>query len=396
MYKLLLRRSSTHFTLLLFGKILSSVVFIYLARLLQPASFGEVVLYLTYINLGTLLADFGLIQWYQKHSHLLSKKKHIHAVLSGRFITLLVTIPVLSLLLFLTASFSFQISMLLIFTLLPEALLSIFDGYYFSEKKPLKVSGKLLIRNVLFVMGLFLISKNVSHLNLYVLYLVSSLLTLIWYLPYQYLVDWKFSLSQGIETLRQSSRYALLIFTSFAYARGDSLIIQYSLGPSFLGLYSAAYRYLDALSLAPTALAQNLFHISANKNAVSKNNLMKITLAMLVAGVAISSIMYLNANILTTVMLGSEYQAAQPLVQIFSFVLVLFFINSPLSTVVQSSDIFKSFLPWGIINTVGNIALNILFVPVFGIVASAWIMLLSEISGLIINLWFVRKTYHET
>lgn len=396
MYKTLIKRSSSHFFTLILGKLISTAVFIYLARTFTPSELGNVVLYLTYISLGTLLADFGLNQWYQKTRHFFSKESQIHDILSGRFLTLLIAIVLLTVVIYLTKSFSMITSIILMITLLPEALLSVFDGYYFSEKKPLKVSGKIVLRNILFLIGLLALPNLQNMDYLFTLYLVSNILTLLWYLPYHLIVKWKLSLSRGIKILKESAQYALLIVTSFAYARGDSLVIEYSLGSAFLGYYSSAYRYLDALSLAPTALAQNLFHISAKKNAVTLSELYRIIATMTFVGVVVSSCLYASSTLLTTALLGNSYQYAAPLVKIFSYVLVLFFINSPLSTIVQSSNIFKSFLPWGIMNTVSNVVLNILLVPMYGMVAAAWIMFLTEISGLVINLFFVRKIYRET
>jgi O-antigen/teichoic acid export membrane protein len=68
------------------------------------------------------------------------------------------------------------------------------------------------------------------------------------------------------ETLLSSYHYGLLIVSSFAYARGDALIIGFTAGNAALGLYSLAYRYLESLSLFPSAISQNLFHISAKKD----------------------------------------------------------------------------------------------------------------------------------
>jgi len=64
-----------------------------------------------------------------------------------------------------------------------------------------------------------------------------------------------------------------------------------------------------------------------------------------------------------------------------------------LSTVVQSSNYLKSFLPYGIINTVLNIILNLVLVTRYGIVSAAWVMLITEVTGLLINYYFIKKIY---
>lgn len=393
MIRSLVKRSGSHFFGLLFGKLLSTLVFIFLARILVPEAFGKATLYVTLLSLGTLLADFGLNQWYQKNIHFLSKKMHLHSVLSARFITLFVSLFVLGTILILGKSFNLSVSLILLITLVPEALLSVFDGYYFSEKIPLKASGKLILRNILFWVGLLFIWQNPQLHSIVIILLIADFIALAWYFPWKMFKSWQFSWGNGMKTLKSSSQYATLIFTSFAYARGDSLIIEYSIGSTFLGMYSVAYRYLEGLSLLPAAVAQNLFHISAQKNAVSKKELTRITFLMLGVGCAIASVLHLSADVLTIWLLGPLYAQAATLLRIFSVVLLLFFVNSPLSTIVQSSNQFPKFLPWGIANTLLNLLLNIVFIPLYGVTAAAWIMLGTEVTGLLINIWWVRKVY---
>ena len=45
------------------------------------------------------------------------------------------------------------------------------------------------------------------------------------------------------------------------------------------------------------------------------------------------------------------------------------------------------------IAAVFNLALNIVFIPNYGIIAAAWIMAITEVTGFIINLIFVKKLY---
>jgi O-antigen/teichoic acid export membrane protein len=60
---------------------------------------------------------------------------------------------------------------------------------------------------------------------------------------------------------------------------------------------------------------------------------------------------------------------------------------------VQSSKYVQNFLPFGIANTVGNLILNILVVPIYGIHGAAWVMAVTETTGLIINIYFAQKLY---
>jgi len=225
-------------------------------------------------------------------------------------------------------------------------------------------------------------------------YIVATVITIIWYFPWNKLkyITATF-LSKALETLKLSSPYAFLTLTSFAYARGDSIVVRYTLSSFALGLYGGAYRYLESLSLLPTALSHNLFPISAKKKGITTSQLIKIMTVTIIAGSITSIIVFLTSNWLIVILIGKKYIEAVPILRIFSLVLFLFFINAPLATIVQSSHLVKKFLPYGVINTIGNIILNIIFVPIYGVAAAAWVMLTTEVTGFIINAYFAKKIY---
>ncbi|MFH2022500.1 MAG: oligosaccharide flippase family protein [Patescibacteria group bacterium] len=395
MIKGLFKRSGGYFVGLMLSKLATTVIVIYLAKLFTPHEFGQVSYLLTLITLATLIGDFGLKQWYQKQVHLFREKQLFGQLLSGRFISLMIFMVLIACLLWTTQPFTQAVSWLILLALIPEAFLSVTDAYYLTKKQPKKIAIKKILVALFPGLAILLFRQQISLLILGSALVIGDLVTLAWYLPWPLLKDWAFSLKRGLKALKQSAGYALLITTSFAYARGDSLIIELQLGHTALGIYSVAYRYLEGLSLLPTALAENLFHISAKKRNLSLNQVGKITLIMLLLGCLVSTGLYFSAGLLTSTLIGPAYALSTPVLQILSLVLVLFFINSPLSTIVQSSDHLKSFLPWGIANTLLNLGLNLTLIPIFGILTAAWTMLVTECLGLIINLIFIKKIYRS-
>ncbi len=390
----LFKRSGIYFFGLILGKTLSVIVFILFARSLLPEKFGDFVLFVTLLQIVTFLADFGLNQWYQKQADQVDKNKLLSQIISARIVTLIVSLFLSLIFLFLTSSFSQFVSVLFLLCLIPEAFLSVVDGFYLEKQQPLRVALKttsrmaILFLAYLYYQSLFNLDRALKW------YFISSILTFMWYFPWNRIKGFIFSsFAEIVKTLRSSSSYAFLIFSSFLYARGDSLVIRYVLNSSALGIYGAAYRYLESLSLLPTALSHNLFPISARKEGIAFDQLKKILLVTFLSGLIISLLVYLFSPLLITGLLGNPYKEAIPVLKIFSFVLLLFFINAPLATVVQSSNYVNRFLPWGLLNTSLNIILNLMLVPMFGIIAAAWAMLLTEITGLLINIFFLIKIY---
>lgn len=393
MLKNLIKQSSIYFVGLALGKVITTITFILLARQLLSEGFGTFTLFITLIQVITFFGDVGLNQWYQKQVEEHHAKDLLHKILSVRIVTLIASF-IIAIILFSFSSLPSYTLALFLAALIPEAFLSVLDGYYLEQRRSIMVSLKTICKSIILLVSYVFFQKNFSlEIALYT-YVVSSFITLVWFFPWSHLNDVKIISFPNIhKILHQSSSYAFLIFTSFAYSRGDSLIIGYSLGNSALGIYGAAYRYLDSLSLLPTALAHNLFPISAKKAGISFQHLMKITGVMTVAGILVGFGLYLFADLLTYELLGESYRSALPLVEIFALVVVLFFMNSALSTVVQSSSYVKKFLPFGVMNTFANIALNLIFVPIYGLQAAAWVMLLTEFTGLSINIYFVKKIY---
>lgn len=395
MIKKLLARSGFYFTGLVIHKLFSTLVFILLARILLPEGFGQLTFFITLAILITNIGDFGLIQWYQKTIYKNSMVKNLNSIINARLITLFLSIIFAIIFLFIFRPFSLFISLILLLLLIPEAFLSIMDAYYLVAKRPLNIALKNILKTVVLLI-FFLIFK--SRLNLPILslaLLAGSILMIVWYLPWTKLKNFSFLIKNGINTLKKSSSYAILIFTSLTYSRGDSILIKLMLGNFSLGIYAAAYRYLESLSLLPTALSQNLFHLSAKKEGLKLKQLIKITLIMTVVGFTASLLFYLITPLITLTILGKAYQGSIIIARIFSLVTLLFFINAPLSTVVQSSNLLNKFLPWGIFNTTLNIILNIAILPIYGLIAAAWIMVLTEFTGLIINIIFILLIYRN-
>lgn len=393
MLKDLFKHSSIYFFGSIVSKALSVLVFILFARALFPQKFGDFVLFVTLLQVVTFFSDFGLNQWYQKHADQNDADVLFSKIISARILTLFISILITYGFLGVTSSFSPLISVILVTTLIPEAFLSVVDGYFLVLKKPFRVSMKTSVRMFLLFLGYLLVGKKFSFNSAIYLYFISSCFTLLWYFPWNKLKYFILQARSIFSTLKSSFAYAFLILTSFAYARGDSLVIRYVLNSTALGLYGAAYRYLESLSLIPTALSQNLFPVSAKKLGLSRTHLLSITTFMATTGIFFAILTFLFSNFLIITLLGKSYIMAVPVLRIFSIVLFLFFLNAPLATVVQSSKLVGEFLPFGAANTVGNIVLNICFVPFFGITAAAYVMLTSEITGFIINLYFIKKLY---
>lgn len=390
----LAKRSATYLSGLLTSRALSVIAFILYARVLLPEKFGEFIFFVTLIQTITFFADFGLVQWFQKESHNQKNREKIFTqIIQARLFTLIVSLFISYAIVTATGFSTFK-TLTFLFLLIPEAFLSILDGYYLAQGKPGRVGLKTGLRMSIYLIGLFIFYNKFSLENAILLYIAGSFISLAILFPWNTLRPFSlFMFSKTLTMLKKSSAFALLIATSFAYSRGDALVIGYLLGNAPLGIYSSAYRFLEGLNMIPTAVAHNLFPLSSKESRVSFGTAKKILRVMFVIGIFASTVLFLTSDWLVPLVLGSSYSSAVSLVRIFALVVFLFFINSPISTIVQSSKYLNRFLPYGILNTVVNVGLNLLLVPAYGLTAAAWIMVGTELLGLGINLYFLKKVY---
>ena len=395
MLRSLFKQSSIYFIALIGGKALTTLAWIVFARIFTPELTGGIIFYVTIIEVATFIADFGLNQWYMKHADEEDERIVYQHVINTRMLTLVISMASVSVLLLFNKTFAFTPSLICITALIPEAFLSIGDSYFLRKKQSYRIALKSIISTIIFLTGILFFKEHLTFTAIILLYSVSRTIVCVWYFPWNITNKMHIiSIRQMIKILSSSSAYALLILSSYLYARGDSLIIGYSAGAAALSLYGLSYRYLEGLSLFPSALTQNLFPLSAKKSGIPKDKLIKMTLFMAIFGILAGLGLYASADLLIMI-LGPQYVSAAPILRIFSIVLFLFFLNAPIATVVQSSKYVKKFLPYGIANTVGNLLLNIMIVPIYGIHGAAWVMAVTETTGLIINLYFVRKVYQS-
>lgn len=394
MLKSLFKRSATHFSGLVLGQAISTLVFIFLARVLLPAKFGQFVLATTMVQIATVLGDLGLKQWYQKHAFLLNREKLFAKTIFTRLITVLLCALVLGIILYFKRSFDLNSSILLLIILLPHGLLSTTDAYHLEKKDSKKVGLRSTSTMLVFIVVYYLLGLPRSLDAVLIAWLLGLLATIFWFFPWGNLIYFKyFSLKDAFNNLKESSAYAVLTVTSLFYTKGDSLIIEKLQGPLALGFYGGAYRFLDAINLLPSTISQNLFPIAAKKGNLSKDQLKKMTLSMVLFGFMVAVLLYASSDFIVNKILGIEYLPSLAVLKIFSLVVFMFFLNSPLASVVQSSDMIKKFLPFGLANTLLNLLLNVVLVKQFGFIAAAWVMLFTELTGLVINIYFVKKIY---
>lgn len=374
------------------GKALTVVGTIALARHFDPAVFGEVVLFMTLVALVSGVADAGLAQWYQMEAPRVGRWAALRGALWARGATFGVSIVLLAPVALLGNFFSGSLAALLLLALVPEAVLSLLEGYYLERGKPLIASARSAGKMAVVLLGLLALGEDFSVDDFAQCFLVGSLLGALALFPWSEIGEIRRQALPNVgATLRAAAPYGVLSVSALAYTRGDSLVVRFALGSGALGFYGVAYRILESLGTLPAVIALNLFAILASSKAVQRSHIWTIMSFMGGIGALLAILLFFASGPLIDLVFGPEYAPAIVPLQIFSGVLFMNFVNAPLSALVQASHSVRPFTPFAVLNTLANIGLNIVFVPLYGIEAAAWIMLGSEATGFVLGLYFARR-----
>lgn len=388
MIKSLFKRSGVHFGGSIISKIFTSTVYIVLSRFISPAEYGQATLVVTFSMLGSVVGDYGLSQWYQKQEN---EKEAFRSFMRARLILAIISSLALFTLITTLDWLPFPLALVTSSVLLPHALLSIATAYLIRHKDVFKPSLQQVIQSVPILIIMLIKQHSVTVLDAVTAYLIGDIVAVFLLFPKKKLSDLEGARTPFFATLRSATKYALLNYTSATYARADSILVRGFLGNAALGFYGLAYRYLEYFALLPSSLVQIAFPIFAQSKNISKKHMIALTSVMTIFGSVFALFLALIAPALITTFHGSAYQPAIIVMQILSLTLLFMFINAPLATYVQSSDLVKKFLPFGVANTVLNVALNVFLIPMWGLSGAAVAMLATEITGLLINIYFTNK-----
>jgi O-antigen/teichoic acid export membrane protein len=392
MLKKILRQSFVYFSTLVAGKLLTAGFFILLARILQPRSFGVITYFITVVQFISVLADFGLKSWYQKQMANCENKSLLKVLFHWRLSFWLVSLGGIIISQYFISWLPSELLGAIILALLLEALISVSDGYYLARKKSLKLGYKLIARNLLLFISLLWIHTPADYVYFFTAYNLVLVVVLIFYFPYQKLLL-AYRVSPTACTLKAALPYATLDSLGVIYSKTDSLLVEHFLGSASLGIYGAAYRYLDAFNLLPQALFHNLFPVAAKKNAIGLKQVKKMVLLMTGIGLLVAAGVFIGSNLLTTILMGEAYAPAAEILRYFSLVIILFFFNAPMNTIIQSSDTIKHYLPWLTLTVMMNLGANLFLLPRYGLMGAVGAMIGSELFLVFINLYFIKKIY---
>lgn len=394
MIKSILKNSSYLLIAQFIAKIASFFYAFFLARQLGVVEFGNYSVALSYFAILSSVVDLGV-------SRYLIREVSKQAVLfSALFVNALVLRLVFSvslvagfgIILYLTDSDQIRVLLSLVaaFTVIPQSVGLTFDaGLIVKNKFKYSALGILLLNFSTIILGVVLIENGATAMNAlvavvlgHILYMSGVLLLL--FLSTKDLKNiWQHVSTKTIsEIVKGSLLYGIMSMVGLIYFKVDTLLLSYLRGPYDAGIYSAAYRFLEGIIFIPSAFEIAFFPVLSKMHQGSKSlfglYLKSVGLLILLSVPFVISFWFL-VPVLITSYLQITYSPSIEVVKILALAVPCIFALAAQGALLLSSEKYlRILLGVSLFNLVFNILGNILFIPVYGYIASAWMTVLSQ------------------
>jgi len=388
------------------GKVLSFIQFIVLVRIFPPNIFGiyslswaHLGMFLPMVDFGT--TNFGIINLPQE------KKISFSDILSLRFyLSILVFfLSIFSALLlpyslttkiaiFLVSFVSFQASFFgsLLIKLTNEEkiyLLSVISFLFQLLITATIIVVSFLFKNIIYVFGV-----------IFVFYLIYGLGCFFYLKSKENNFRLKFNWPKFKTILSYSFFYLLISIFARWYSRIDVFLLNFLKNEEAVGIYSSAYKFLEALMFMVTAYNLSALPMLVNFYKNNRLDLIKLKikkdfLFLLVIGGGISAIFYFFSPIFLPLVFKNKYILAIPILKIIIFSLPLILLTSIFFNFFYTIKKIHYVLGLMIFQLFFNFSLNWIFIPKYSYFAAAYISLIGEVINLFICLYFYQRVQNK-
>lgn len=371
------------------NKILHFALFLILINYFKPEEYGIYTLAWTQVGLLLPLLDFGTTSYGLVHINDSINKK-IRELFSLRFYLSLITF---TLTIILAILFHYPISILIPIILISFVIFAnMLSGTYLIlssiKQKSYVASLVSMIFQILLVISLIigvLITKKLLTVFIitFILYNFYSLINFLLVRHDVGSLSIKINLKQWSVIIKKSFIFLIISLLAGFYSKVDVLILNFIKGREAVGIYSAGYRFLDALMFVVTAYnvsSMPLFSkLAKEKNReVFINKIKKDVVLVFAIGMFIALGFYFLGPIILPIVYKNTYFQSIKVLRIIIFALPLILLTSVFLNSIYALGKAKTIIYIFLFQVVFNVILNWFLIPKFGFFASAYITLLGE------------------
>lgn len=381
---------------------------LYTARYLGTEGFGVLSFALAFTGIFGVFADFGL-------NTLTTREVARNQSLAGKYlgniavmkvVLAIVTFCLIALAInFLgyqeqTIKVVYLVALSIIFTAFIGMFNSIFQAY---EKMEYISVGRVLSSILMLAGALIAIKQGYSVVGFASIYFVVSAIAL----GYSFVVClWKFvfpKIEIDLEFWKPTIKEALPFFLAAVFSviafRIDMVMLSMMKGDMVVGLYSAAYRFMEILMFIPAMFVASIYPVLSNFH-VSSNESLKYAyqksfkyLALLGLPIAVGTTILADKIIL--LIYGSEFNNSVIGLQILIWTIPIIFLTYMFGTMLASINRQDLILKILSICMLLNIVINLILIPKYSYVGASVATVIAELLSFILCYHFLSKFVYK-
>lgn len=392
--KLVAKNSLTLFLLRIFQFSFSAVLSIYTARLLGTVGFGKFTFALSFTTFFLVFADFGLsIFAIREVSRLRGESSERIETLVGNSLLLkaVLSVPVYAAMVGIVNLLGYpddtkKTVYLLGLSILLESFTLLFTGVFRGlEKMEYEAISYVWEKPIIFLVGVWLLTKGYGIVSLAMLFLGARLLTLlIASLIYATKIQWlKFEKNRFLwkDLMVEILPFGIFLIAGTVYFQIDTIMLSVFQGDEAVGFFESAIRLGMVLMIIPEVFSEALFpafsrlvYLQQDLTGLYRKALKLMLLVGFPIAVGLSSL----ADRVICLLYGTEYLPAVPALKLVSLMIgvrFLAYVPGVLLTSIdkQSTRMFVVAICAGV-----NVMTNLLVIPRWGFVGAAFDTLLTN------------------
>lgn len=404
MLKAIFRNSSYLLVSQLFVKVFAFGYAIFLAGNIGAADFGTYSAALSIFGLMSLFSDLGINRVLTRDIARDENElpKLFSTALLLRAFSAAVSFLALTLFFYLTdpSNLRFTLTTIALLSLVPQSIALSVDAILIALKRvSYSALGFFLFNMTSFLIGSVLIFLGFGVYGAIIAFLVGQLfyaVFLIYLLYSSKKINFKpFDLNTAKKLLIASWPYGVLSAIGFASFRLDTVLLSYIRGGEETGIYSLAYRFLEAATIIPVAFGTVLYPVYS-EHARHSENTKKLFNHSLVIGFFTGVAVLIGLSIVVPVFLSrflpASFTGSSSALVILSFAIPFIFMHIPMGQLLLSREgMLRKILFVYLFIFLINILLMLTIIPAYGYIGAAWITVIVEMLTFVSFYIFVRR-----
>lgn len=381
---------------------------LYTARYLGAEGFGVLSFALAFTGIFGVFADFGL-------NTLTTREVARNKLLAGKYLgNIAVMKVVLAIITFCLIALAinflgyqeqtiivvYLVALSIIFTAFIGMFNSIFQAY---EKMEYVSVGRVLSSFLMLAGALIAIKQGYSVVGFALIYFIVSAIAL----GYSFVVClWKFvfpKIEIDLEFWKPTIKEALPFFLAAVFSviafRIDMVMLSMMKGDMVVGLYSAAYRFMEILMFIPAMFVASIYPVLSNFHVSSKESLKYVYqksfqyLALLGLPIAVGTTILADKIIL--LIYGSEFNNSIIGLQVLIWTIPIIFLSFMFGTMLASINRQDLILKILSVCMLLNILINLILIPKYSYVGASVATVIAELLSFILCYHFLSKFVYK-